>query len=526
MVQIARRLRPDPLALLLASVVTVVSLVLNRTIFEAVPHTEDEVAFLFQAATIARGHLVAPAPPIPDAFAIPFVIVHDGLWFGKYPPGYPLVLSLGVLLGYPALVNALSAGLSVLLVTILAQRLYGDRSTGLLAAVLLASSPFFLLQSASFMAHTVCLLLTLVFMLSFATTLQTTQILRALPGAVAIALLVLARPLTALGVLLPFMVWSLWRFWRQPDWRAVASIYATGGCLGAAALLAYNRLTTGDPLVFGYELWWPFDRVGFGPGISPDGQHTVTEGLFNTRFNIRHLEEVLFGWPGRLDLAPAALATLVAAARLALHSALERVPGRGLPRDNVWDLVFAAQVCSLIGLHTAYWAAGQMYGPRYYFEALAALVLLSARGLRFVALGARWLWQVVTLRDELPARLVWGGVLALLALVLWGVFATGVPWWQSYRWWYDIHAEPARTIATQAPPNSVVLVPVPYWTEYAPYFVRNSPLLDSPVLYAHDLGPRSAELFAAFPDRQFYRVSGNSLVPVWNAIAAPPNRDP
>ncbi len=526
MARLIRRFRTDPLPLVLAAVVVVVSLLLNRTIFEALPHTEDEVAFLFQAATIARGYLVAPAPPVPDAFGIPFVLVHDGLWFGKYPPGYPLVLSLGVLLGYPPLVNALSAGLCVLLVTVLAQRVYGDRSTGLLAAILLASSPFFLLQAASFMAHTVCLLLTVVFMLSFAATLQTPHVLRALPGAVAIALLVLARPLTAVGVLLPFVLWSVWRFWRVPNWRAAGSLYAAGGCFGAAALLAYNRLTTGDPLVFGYELWWPFDKVGFGTGISPDGVHRLSDGLLNTRFNVRHLEEVLFGWPGRLDLAPAALAALVAAARLALHSTLERVPGCGLPRADVWDLVFAAQVCSLIGLHIAYWAAGQMYGPRYYFEALAALVLLSARGLQFVALGARWLWQVFTLRSELPTRLVWGGLLSLLVLVFWGLFATGVPWWQSYRWWYDIHAEPARTIAAQAPPNSVVLVPVPYWTEYAPYFVRNSPLLDSPVLYAHDLGPRNAELFAAFPDRQFYRVSGNSLVPVWNAIAVPPKQDP
>ncbi|MCS7052078.1 MAG: hypothetical protein NZL87_10710, partial [Thermomicrobium sp.] len=153
---------PDRLALLLATAAGIAALVLNRLVFEALPHTEDEVAFLFQAATIARGHLVAPAPPVPDAFWIPFVIVRDGMWFGKYPPGYPLLLAPGVLLGYPPLVNAFAAALSVLLVFSLADRVY-DRQTGLLAAMLLAASPFFLVQAASFMAHTVCLALTLFF---------------------------------------------------------------------------------------------------------------------------------------------------------------------------------------------------------------------------------------------------------------------------------------------------------------------------------------------------------------------------
>ncbi|MCS7256576.1 MAG: hypothetical protein RMJ05_12635, partial [Thermomicrobium sp.] len=68
MFRVAPGLRRPSLPLLLAGGVVAASLVLNRQIFESLPHTEDEVAFLFQAATLARGHLVAPAPPVPDAF--------------------------------------------------------------------------------------------------------------------------------------------------------------------------------------------------------------------------------------------------------------------------------------------------------------------------------------------------------------------------------------------------------------------------------------------------------------------------
>ncbi len=507
-------------AVLLSTSAAIVALVLNRAIFEGLPHTEDEVAFLFQAATIARGHLTAPAPPIPEAFDTPFIIVRNGMWFGKYPPGYPLILAFGVLLGYPALVNALAAALSILLLIALSRLIY-NFPTGLLAATLLAASPFFLLQAASFMAHTVCLALTLLFVFSFRLTLAHPTIRRALPGALALALLVLARPLTALGVTLPFVIWALWRFWRAPNWRPVGLCFAAGGFLGSLALLAYNQHTTGDPLTFGYELWWPFDRVGFGPGIGTGSGHTLEKGLVNTRANLQLLEDVLFGWPGQLDLLPALFATAVALAQLAVSPFRFRPMQRMHPLT--WDLILAAQIISLISLHIAYWTAGQMYGPRYYFEALGAIVLLSARGLAHAVEGIRWLWRVLTPRSDLPPVAAPLGALALAILILWGILSTSVPWWKSYYGWYGIRAEPARTITAQAPANSLILVPTTYWTEYTPFFVRNSPFLDSPVLYAHDLGLRNGELAAAFPQRQIYRLVGDQLIP-FHSDASPASR--
>ncbi len=506
---------------LLSGTALAVTLTLNRVVFEGLPHTEDEVAFLFQAATLARGYLVAPAPPLPEAFWIPFVLVRDGMWFGKYPPGYPLVLALGVLVGYPPLVNALAAAFSVVLIVALAHRIY-DQTTGLLAGTLLVISPFFLLQAASFMAHTVCLALTLLFVFSFAISLERPTILRALPGALAIGLLVLARPLTALGVTLPFILWAAWRFWRVPAWRPVGLFFAAGGLLGSAALLAYNQYTTGNSLTFGYELWWSFDKVGFGPGTGPGQGHTLDSGILNTRFNLRLLEEVLFGWPGRFDLLPALLAIAVALLRLTAYW-LPLVPTRRVRLGQaVWDLLLTAQVCSLISVHLAYWTAGQMYGPRYYYEALGAIVLLSARGLSHIVTAAHWVWRFLTLRSELPAAVEVLGVLAFVGLLLWGIFGTALPWWQSYRGWYDIHAEPARSVAAQVSSRALVLLPVTHWTQYAPFFVRNSPLLDSPVLYAHDLGPRNAELAAAFPDRRIYRLIDRQLVP-YVAAPSPPS---
>ena len=64
--------------------------------FERLPHLEDEVAYLFQARTMALGRLTVDSPANPDAFWTPFVLDHRGQRFGKYPPGWPAFLALGV----------------------------------------------------------------------------------------------------------------------------------------------------------------------------------------------------------------------------------------------------------------------------------------------------------------------------------------------------------------------------------------------------------------------------------------------
>ncbi|MEZ4642576.1 MAG: hypothetical protein R3E31_07530 [Chloroflexota bacterium] len=77
------------------------------------PHVQDSITYLFQAQTLARGRLWAPAPPIPRRFPMSFCWWKTARWFGKYPPGYPLVLAVGVLVGQPWLVNPLLAALTI-----------------------------------------------------------------------------------------------------------------------------------------------------------------------------------------------------------------------------------------------------------------------------------------------------------------------------------------------------------------------------------------------------------------------------
>jgi hypothetical protein len=76
-------------------------------VFEAVPHVEDEMAYVWQAKVFAHGQLTAPTPPNPKSMQVPFVVDANGRRFAKYPPGWPMLLAFGLLLGIRTWVNPL-----------------------------------------------------------------------------------------------------------------------------------------------------------------------------------------------------------------------------------------------------------------------------------------------------------------------------------------------------------------------------------------------------------------------------------
>src|SRR3972149_9941850 len=111
-----KRNLPDIVAFVLAGLAALAAASVADRVFERIPHLEDEFAYSWQAHIIAQGRAYVPSPAEPDSFFVPFVIDHQGRRFGKYPPGWPAALSLGVRAHAAWAVNALLAGLSAWLV--------------------------------------------------------------------------------------------------------------------------------------------------------------------------------------------------------------------------------------------------------------------------------------------------------------------------------------------------------------------------------------------------------------------------
>lgn len=489
--------------------------------FDRVPHSEDELAYLFQARTLAQGLLYAPAPALPDAFEAPFIVVHDGRWFGKYPPGFPALLALGVLADLPWLVNPLLSSLAVALVYLAGRRLYGE-GTALVAALLAATSPFLAFQAGSMLSHVAGLVWAMLLLLGFESARRRASALAALGAGAALGALFITRPLTGVAIGAPYLAWAVWMAAGDRGRRRLPIFMAAGAIPFVVAFLAYNSITTGHPLRTGYELWWPYDRIGFGAGMGHIGGHTPAMGLRNSYENLRDLSSYLFGSPWWLSLVPAAIALfwalfgwVVASSKahgLRRAGVQRRVAWPGEPAG--WDLLNGMVVACLVAAYAAYWATGALYGPRYYFEALGALALLSARGLGLmVGAGASLLERAGPAKDaarSLSTRIVGPVVLAIVVYGM-GVFFPAQA--TQFRGWYGIDGHGPRLAREAGATNALVFVQWGSWTDYAPFFAQNRPTLDGEVVYARDRGLfENARLMALYPDRSYYLFSGDRLV--------------
>ncbi|MBC8332923.1 MAG: glycosyltransferase family 39 protein, partial [Anaerolineae bacterium] len=283
--------RPDHLALILSALAILITGWIALNIFKGIPHLEDEFAYVWQAQVIARGELTTPSSDNPKSFLVPFVVDHNGQRFGKYPLGWPVMLSLGERLGLRAWVNPLLAGLGIWLTYRLGKKLLNER-IGLLAAALLLSSPFFLMNSSTLLSHAWGLVLSAGFALFWLEALDEPDSARGwlptLSAALTLGVLALSRPLTALGIALPFAIHGIILLWRghQGIRRRVLTIGTFALFVGSLHLF-WQYAVTGNALTNPYTLWWPYDKLGFGVGFGvTESGHNLKYAWSNTQFSL------------------------------------------------------------------------------------------------------------------------------------------------------------------------------------------------------------------------------------------------
>jgi len=485
--------RLDRVAWTLAAFVTVTSAVLCLTSYQAVPHIPDEIAYLFQAGYFADGLPWVTAPPVPAAFDTFLLEVAGDRWYGVFPPGWPLVLALGVKLGVPFLVNPLLGGACVLLTYLFVQEL-GDRGTARLSAALLAFSPWHLTISMSFMSHALSLALALVTAIGATRACRTGSWRAALVAGLSLGVLGMSRPLegVAVGLLagVPILVSAI----RSRRLGAVIGggfgVLLTGG-LG----LAYNWLITGSPLVFPAERL--FDReygpgrygIGFGPGkgvdwlgLDPFPGHGPIDVVVNTVLNGFMVNIDLFGW------AAGSIAIVV----LGFIGA-----PKGLHR------LMAITLAVVVALHGAYWfSGGPDFGARYWYLIIVPCVVLAARAL--MTLGG----------EKRPSA----GVRPIAAAVLLSISALAVflPWRgaDKYRTYRGIRPDFMTMKSDERFRDALILVRGRRHPEWAAATLANErqPGSSSAPVFAWDRDEKTRQaLMAAFPTRTIWLVQGPSV---------------
>jgi 4-amino-4-deoxy-L-arabinose transferase-like glycosyltransferase len=499
------RLWSGALLLICASAFFLTGLI-SQGIFERVPHVEDEAAYLFQAQVFAQGRLSVATPPYPASYWSPFVLDYQGRRFAKYPPGYPLLLSLGVRVGAAWAVNALLGALSLWFIAQLGRDIYSP-ATGLLAASLGLTCPVFLAESSTLLSHPTSLFFGVLFVWAYARLLRdpAARLRRtyALLAGLGLGYLLMTRPFDAIGLGLPLAVYSLARV-VQGDRALLRPGLITAAVVLLCALLlpVYWYALTGAP-VNPYRLLWPYDRPGFGPDVGVDG-HTLTNGLFYARYNLHALATAWLGWPGYLNVLFVCGAFVL------------RLRQR-------WNYLLLACLASLVALHVSYWYYGGHDAgfPRYYYAALPMLLLLAARGIDLTARAmshmARRLYGISG--RHVPAiGLSLARVplyLALVGLILFNTFSYLPPHLNAFRGKSGITATPLQVARRAGLHDAIVFIPgSTHWYDFAVYFSANNPTLDSEVVYAIYRTPQQAHAVRAlYPERRCYLQEETRLAP-------------
>ena len=322
----------------------------------------DELIQLYQARIFEHGRLWLPTTGHPEFFGAMHLVDQGGRVYGQFPPGGPAFLAAGDLLGAAWLVGPACGALSVAAFIAFLRIAEPSRGARWAAAALLAFAPFTVFLSGSHMNHvfTLAALLGATAALARVVTATAPRPGLALLSGVCYGVAATVRPADALAFALPAGLWYLARAMR--DRRRLTELLAAGvGVAGPVVLMLwFNLRTTGEPLLFGYQVLWGeahdigFHRAPWGP------VHTPQRGLELVNLYFLRLQTYLFETPVP-SLIPA-LAALALAPRLA-----------GL------DRLLLVSSGLLLGLYFAYWHDGFYLGPRFLFPLAPVLALWTAR---------------------------------------------------------------------------------------------------------------------------------------------------
>jgi hypothetical protein len=546
----------------LAVVAGVVAFLSSNGLFPYLSTNHDEAVYLQQAAMLLEGRLFL-RPPVVEAFEPWFFVESSEGLYPKYSPVVAAVFAVGMALGDPSLSLAVVGAALVGLTYAVGAEAF-DRRTGLLGAVLVLVSPFYVVQTGLFLPYAPTLAFELLFAWAYLRSVRTGSRPLAAVAGLAIGVAFFARPYTAVLFATPFIAHALWTLGRAAwatsedpegsrrtddrdrgrlvDTTLRQGLVAACGLLGVGAALGYNARMTGDPFTFPYQAFAPRDGLGFGTRRILGYERDYTPALA-LRANGQAVWSLLTRWvvAGPLGTALAVVGLGATAVRVrrylrrreaGLVGAATRPDGgsecegvetgdeaaASRPRPGLAPrLVLAGLFVTVLAGNLYFWGslnllgdmdvAGDglisMYGPYYHFDLLVPTALFAALALRL--LGGRWRSLARERFDGAAARRVAAAGLLVGALAVGGTTAAigAGPVGQNADTSAQLGA--AYEPFEPQPPEGLVFLPTPYgdWLNHPFQQLRNEPDFDGRTVYA--MREHQFEVVDAYPDRQLYR---------------------
>lgn len=257
-----------------------VPLLVRRFILKNSPMTDDEASYKFAAELLTRGYPWAHSAKMPVFFDNAFLI-NNGKIFSAYFLGWPALLSLGLHLGLPNLVNPLLSGITTVLIALIAERRFGP-IWGRVAALLFVVSPFITVSAATNMSHTSALFaLTLLMFACDRNIAHGPNARLTVVIALGACLAFWIRPATGMGFGAPIVLAWLWSLRKSGLVRGLGQIAIFLAVAIGPALLFFwvNNELTGSPFKTGYHASAKHGLETYFR-FSPFGPHQINDKKF------------------------------------------------------------------------------------------------------------------------------------------------------------------------------------------------------------------------------------------------------
>lgn len=445
-------------------------------VLQQFPNSADEFAYLYQTHTFATGKIYNSPHPNQEFLSPFFIKEHEGKVFSIFPPGWSFVLTLGVWVQNPWIINPiLAASTCIILYTI--SRHFFDRAFSWLTIGFWMISPMVLLNNASLYSHTCCSFFILLTTLLLLRCQHNLGILNGAAVGLSMGLAFCTRELTAAAILTLPMLYVLY----SVKSRILFLAFAAAGFVPIALLYGWycsqltgtwfyppRYLLLDEYLGFGWREIRLFDYI--------ERQYHGPIEAFNITFNNSK----------RLITYTALSFPLIA------------VMGFWFFSRNAWMTLFFYSSLLLILIYALYPSdGGTQYGARFYFEALPFFALSALNVIQQSYVGKR----------NMPAKFLVAFSGLFLLFVGISFFTILPPVYQSIYERSDLF----RQIKYKKLENAIVFVASPSGDMTQGDLIRNLPGYETAsVIYAWDLGARNQEIMAAFHERTFFRYEMNA----------------
>lgn len=463
----------------------------------------DEGNALFQAHNFLDGTHSRNPKGFMDLVAYDsMTIVPDRDWKSRFSPGHPFWLVPGVWIGWPQLMTAISAAVTMMAMYGIGWRL---RIPRFFMPILLLASPFFLFLHGTLLPQTSGMVFATLYLMGYLKWRQERSLLWAFLTGLCWSLLLQIRPLSALFITVPFWIDLLLETKRnRRNWSAWMGLflYILACLIGGWAFLRYNKVSTQDPLLVTYLEHESSENWGFGIRRTQGGDveqihHSIQRGAIQLWRNLLDLDRWLLGtFPG----------TLIVWAGVMAHGWSRRWSG----------IIFGVIVTVALGYMGFWYDGGSEVGPLHFADILPYILIAGGLGLSRI-------WRRMH-RHRLRRDVLF----AVLAV---GMFYMSIPF--ATRKALDLRRANASSWRISSMVDSLPepsLLFLPERIDRDPVLFANLALnargLENPVLRLQARPENRPALAASFPDRTAFvldlepEVALNPLKEEW----APPRR--